>query len=79
MADQGLGMRYRVVQGVRAVPRAPLTPPVAALVHLSIGSVYAYSMWNAPLTRQLGAYSLPKELTPLEPLDLDPLLACGAI
>eukprot|EP00966_Prymnesium_polylepis_P058174 1346998-Prymnesium_polylepis.1 len=29
-------------------------PPAAALVHLSIGSVYAYSMWNAPLTRQLG-------------------------
>ena len=25
-----------------------------ALVHLSIGSVYTFSMWNAPLTHQLG-------------------------
>ena len=29
-------------------------PPSMALVHLSIGSVYTWSMWNAPLTHQLG-------------------------
>lgn len=29
-------------------------PASMALVHISIGSVYTYSMWNAPLTHQLG-------------------------
>ena len=31
-----------------------LMPLSSALVHTSIGSVYSYSMWNVPLTLQLG-------------------------
>ena len=29
-------------------------PVAGACVHVSIGSVYAWSMWNAPITKQLG-------------------------
>ena len=29
-------------------------PIAGAFVHVSIGSVYAWSIWNNPLTRQLG-------------------------
>ncbi len=31
-----------------------LMPVAGACVHVSIGSVYAWSIWNGPLTRQLG-------------------------
>ena len=31
-----------------------LIPPAALAVHLSIGSVYAWSIFNSPLTRELG-------------------------
>ena len=31
-----------------------LVPPAALAVHLSIGQIYAYSVFNAPLTKVLG-------------------------
>lgn len=31
-----------------------LIPPAALAVHMSIGSVYAWSIFNSPLTRELG-------------------------
>ena len=31
-----------------------LVPPAALAVHLSIGQIYAYSVFNAPLTKILG-------------------------
>ncbi|MGI3776634.1 MAG: MFS transporter, partial [Janthinobacterium lividum] len=41
-----------------------LVPPAALCVHLSIGSVYAFSVFNLPLTRLLGgATSAPDDWT----------------
>ncbi len=31
-----------------------LVPPAALAVHLSIGQIYAYSVFNAPLTKLIG-------------------------
>ena len=31
-----------------------LIPPAALSIHMSIGSVYAWSIFNSPLTRELG-------------------------
>ncbi len=49
-------MSARLNVHVRACVRGPrwLTVPFAFTVQLSIGSVYAWSTFNAPLTRQLG-------------------------
>ena len=39
-----------------------LVPPAALAVHLSIGQIYAYSVFNAPLTKLIGiTHSAPED------------------
>ena len=55
---------YRTARAVRTLSKMPerggvlggrwMTVPFAFIVQLSIGSVYAWSTFNSPLTRQLG-------------------------
>lgn len=41
-----------------------LVPPAALAIHLSVGQVYAFSVFNIPLTRQIGiTRSLPEDWT----------------
>ena len=41
-----------------------LVPPAALAVHLSIGQIYAYSVFNAPLTKLIGiTHSAPEDWT----------------
>lgn len=57
IGESALPLAYRRVASCERVGRAVCRwriPPASMAIHLCIGSVYAWSMFNLPLTRELG-------------------------